>query len=99
MTPTQLATWRSELRLSQQAAADALGMAKTNYQALERGISWSTGKPVKIDRRTALACAAIRAGIVPEGESQAHTTQTSTEPAPSTAEQSADGLPATAPGQ
>ena len=36
------------------------------YQAMERGRSWGTGRPVPIDRRTALACAAVRAGLAPE---------------------------------
>lgn len=46
-------------------AADALGVTKTTYQAMERGRSFATDKPVAIDRRTALACAAIAAGLPP----------------------------------
>ncbi len=67
MTPEQLAAWRADLGLSQRAAAAALGVSLKSYQALERGFSWDSGKPVTIDRRTAFACAAIRAGLVPEG--------------------------------
>ena len=66
MTPADLTTWRTEMQLDQRAAAAALGIALKNYQQLERGVNFSTGKPVTIDRRTALACAAIRAGLNPE---------------------------------
>ena len=68
MTPAQLATWRTDLQMTQRAAAGALGVTLTTYQAMERGRSWMTGKPVSIDLRTALACAAVRAGVPPEGE-------------------------------
>lgn len=68
MTPAQLLAWRTDLTLTQRAAAEALGMAAKSYQALERGVSWDTKKPVVIDRRTALACAALRDGLAPEGE-------------------------------
>lgn len=67
MTPAELATWRAEMNLTQRAAAEALGITLATYQRLERGQEWDGSKPVFIDRRTALACAAIRAGINPEG--------------------------------
>lgn len=67
MTPAELFTWRADLGLTQQAAASALGVTLTTYQQMERGASYATGKPMAIDRRTALACASIRAGIAPEG--------------------------------
>lgn len=67
MTNDQLHTWRTDMRLTQQAAADALGVTLATYQQWERGASFATGKPVSPDRRTALACAALRAGIEPEG--------------------------------
>jgi len=64
MTPGQLKHWRTELmRWTQQQAADALGVRVNTYQAWERGQSWTTGKPIEIDRRTELACAALVAGI------------------------------------
>lgn len=66
MTGTDLAAWRASLRLSQRAAAAELGVTLATYQAMERGRSWGTGRPVPIDRRTALACAAVRAGLAPE---------------------------------
>ena len=68
MTSEQLATWRANMALTQRAAAEALGVTLATYQSMERGASWANNKPVKIDRRTALACAAIRAEITPEGD-------------------------------
>jgi transcriptional regulator with XRE-family HTH domain len=68
VTPEALKAWRKSLGFPQRAAAEALGMSLANYQQLERGVSWTTGKPVTIDKRTALACAAIRAGLAPEGD-------------------------------
>jgi len=66
LTPERLKAWREELGMSQDEAARVLDMDRKNYQQHERGIAWATGKPVKISRRTALACAAIRLGIDPE---------------------------------
>lgn len=63
MTPAELATWRTHMRLSQRDAAAALGVSLPTYQRLERGAEWADGAPVQIDRRTALACAAIAAGL------------------------------------
>ena len=68
MTAEQLAQWRADLGLSQRAAAAALGIALPTYQSMERGRSWKTGQPLEIDRRTALACAALAAGLAPVGE-------------------------------
>ena len=67
MTAAQLAQWRADLHLTQRAAAEALGVTLATYQRLERGQEWDGSKPVVIDRRTALACAAVRAGLSPEG--------------------------------
>lgn len=55
--------------LSQRAAADALGVALSTYQAWARGHDVRTGRAVTIDRRTALACAAVEGGLSPAGES------------------------------
>ena len=68
MTPQQLHAWREALGLTQRAAAAQLGMTLPTYQRLERGSDWQTDKPVRITRAVALACAAIRAGLAPEGE-------------------------------
>ena len=61
MTPADLAAWRAHLTLSQREAAAALGVSLPTYQRLERGAEWADGAPVQIDRRTALACAALAA--------------------------------------
>ena len=71
MTHTNLASWRADLGLTQRVAAEALGITLITYQEMERGTRFATGKPAPIDRRTALACAAIRAGLAPEGQSAA----------------------------
>ncbi|NYT25411.1 helix-turn-helix transcriptional regulator [Alcaligenaceae bacterium] len=63
MTPEDFKAWRKHMSLSQRAAAEALGVALPTLQAWERGAAFATGKPVEIDRRTALACAALAAGL------------------------------------
>lgn len=68
MTPEDLKAWRAQMGLNQRDAAAALGVAAKNYAQLELGKNYSTGKPVTIDRRTALACAALSAGLKPLGE-------------------------------
>lgn len=67
MTSAQLAQWRADLGLTHRAAAEALGVTLATYQRWERGQEWDGSKPVTIDHCTALACAAIRAGLSPEG--------------------------------
>ena len=69
MTADQLKEWRAALNLTQRAASDALGIRLSNYQILERGRRFGIDDaPRAIDRRTALACAAIAAGLDPYGE-------------------------------
>ncbi len=63
MTPQELLGWREALGMTQRGAAAALGMTLPTYQRFERGSDWKTGKAITIDKRTALACAAIKAGI------------------------------------
>lgn len=65
MTPAELAAWRAHMGYSQRAAADALGVTASTYQQWERGASFRTGAPLQPDKRTALACAAIAAGLEP----------------------------------
>lgn len=64
-TATAVARWRARMSLSQRAAAEALGMSLPAYQSHERGVSYSTGEPVRTSRMMLLACAAIEAGIQP----------------------------------
>lgn len=63
MSPENFKAWRKHMSLSQRAAADELGVTLATLQSWERGKNWSTDKPVEIDRRTALACAALSAGL------------------------------------
>lgn len=63
MTPTDLAAWRAQMTYTQRQAATALGVTLATYQRLERGAEWADGAAVTIDRRTALACAALAAGL------------------------------------
>lgn len=64
--PFNLRAWRRVVNLSQRAAAEALGVTLATLQRMERGKDWGTDKPVEIDLRTRLACAAIRHNIPPE---------------------------------
>ena len=63
MTPADLAAWRAQMTYTQRQAATALGVTLATYQRLERGAEWTDGAAVTIDRRTALACAALAAGL------------------------------------
>lgn len=56
MTPDDLRAWQLHIGLAQRAAADALGITHATYSAMVLGKS-------RIDRRTALACAALAAGL------------------------------------
>lgn len=63
MTPADLSAWRAHMAYTQRQAAAALGITLATYQRLERGAEWEGGGAVTIDRRTALACAALAAGL------------------------------------
>lgn len=63
MSPADLATWELHMGYSQRQAADALGVTLPTYQQWRRGTRFKDDSPVEIDRRTALACAALAAGL------------------------------------
>lgn len=63
MTPADLRAWQSTMGYTQAAAAQDLGVALGTYRDWITGQSRTTGKPITIDRRTELACAAISAGL------------------------------------
>lgn len=65
MTPSDLNAWRNTMHYTHRQAAEALGVTLATYQRMERGADFATGKPVAIDLRTALACAALSAGLSP----------------------------------
>ena len=58
MTPDQLRAWQAQMGYTYDTAAVALGMSRSGYAKMVLG-------KAAIDRRTALACAAIAAGIKP----------------------------------
>ncbi len=64
MTPADLRAWQAAMGYTYDSAAEALGINRSTYADLISGVSRTTGKPKEIDRRTALACAAIAAGLV-----------------------------------
>ena len=63
MTAADLRAWALRLGYTYDQAASALGISRSTYADLVNGINRTTGEPKLIDRRTALACAAIEAGI------------------------------------
>lgn len=58
MTAADLRAWQIKIGLAQRAAATALGVTHATYSTWVRGV-------VNIDLRTALACAALAAGLEP----------------------------------
>lgn len=58
MTPEDLRAWQAHMGYTYETAAQALGVSRSGYAKLVLGQS-------VIDRRTALACAAVAAGIGP----------------------------------
>ncbi len=69
MTPRDVKRWQKELGYrTQKEAADALGISLPTYQDLLRGTSRTTGKAIEIDKRTALACAALAHQLEPYGK-------------------------------
>lgn len=63
-TETAISRWRARMGLSQRAAADALGMSLSGYQAQERGAGFD-GKPRQASRVLLLACAALEHSLKP----------------------------------
>lgn len=61
MSPLQLREWQSRLGYTNRQAAAALGISLPGYSQLLHGIHRSSGRPLAINTRTALACAAIEA--------------------------------------
>ena len=60
MTPDDLRAWQASQGYTYTTAAQALGMARSNYALMLAGRT-------DIDQRTALACAALAAGLQPWG--------------------------------
>lgn len=60
MTPADLKAWQQAMGYTYETAAEALGISRSGFQKLLSGAN-------PIDKRTALACAAIAAGVPPWG--------------------------------
>jgi plasmid maintenance system antidote protein VapI len=58
MTPANLKAWQSHMGYTYETAAEALGISRSGFAKLLSGAN-------AIDKRTALACAAIAKGIDP----------------------------------
>ena len=63
MTPDDLRAWQSKMGYTYDTGAAALGVSRGTYADWVAGRSRTTGKPIKISRTVALACAALAAGI------------------------------------
>lgn len=63
MTPADLRAWQAHMGFTYDTAAAALGINRSTYANLLAGVDRHTGQPKQIDRRTALACAALAAGL------------------------------------
>ena len=63
MTPADLRAWQAHMGYTYDTAAQALGVSRGTYADWLAGRSRTTGKPIKISRLVALACAALAAGI------------------------------------
>ena len=63
MTPDDLRAWQAHMRYTYETAAQALGVSRGTYADWVAGRSRTSGKPIKISRMVALACAALAAGV------------------------------------
>ena len=59
MLPKELKDWRLRMGLTQEAAADELGVSLTTMELYERGSRRDSDQPVTIPRSIELACAAL----------------------------------------
>ena len=65
MTPADFRAWMAHRKLTVRSAAEALGRSPATIQDYAAGTSRNTGKPVRINKTVALACAAVAAGLQP----------------------------------
>lgn len=66
MTNEEFKQWRERSQLSQQEAADALGISKGSVVNYENGSRREDDRPVAIPKTIELACAALTFGINPD---------------------------------
>lgn len=65
MTSEDLRAWQARMKFTYDSAAEALGVGRSAYADWIAGRSRTTGKPIQIDKKTALVCAALAAGLGP----------------------------------
>ena len=63
MTPADVRAWHNAMGYTYDTGAAALGVSRGTYADWIAGRSRTTGKPIKISRLVALACAALAAGL------------------------------------
>ena len=63
MTHADFVAWHQAMGYTYDTGADALGVNRSTYANLMAGVRRDSGTPVVYDRRTALACAALAAGL------------------------------------
>lgn len=82
MTPEDFGAWMDQEGLSVRKAAKALGVSPATGQDWRCGVKRNNGQIIeRIDRRTALACAAISANLAPVGSGGSGVDPTRGEPA------------------
>lgn len=59
------ARWMQDMSLTNEQAADALGISIARVKELKRGEAYTPGREGGPDRRTLLAMAALKAGLHP----------------------------------
>ncbi|WP_287740071.1 hypothetical protein [Diaphorobacter sp.] len=67
MTHADFLAWHERMGYTYDTGAAALGVNRSTYANLLAGHRRDSGTPVVYDRRTALACAALEAGLRPLG--------------------------------
>lgn len=63
MTTEDMRAWQAHMGYTYDTAAQALGVSRAAYADWIAGRSRTTGKPIKISKLVALACAALAAGM------------------------------------
>lgn len=63
MTPADFRAWHDAMGYTYETGAEALGVSRGTYADWLAGRSRTTGRPIKISRLVALACAALADGV------------------------------------
>ena len=63
MTTDDFRAWHNAMGYTYDTGAHALGVSRGTYADWLAGRSRTTGKPIRIKRTAALACAALAAGL------------------------------------